>query len=94
MQILGEGEEDRMTRTLEKAGEIVNELFRAQKRFPPFASAHEALAVIREEYLEFETSVFHGTGFEAYTEAKQLAAMALRYMEDIGNSGRNKENPE
>lgn len=70
---------------------VINELQVAQKRFPPYQSAHEGAAVIREEYLEFEKAVYHGTGKEAYIEAKQLAAMALRYMVDINTRGRNIE---
>jgi hypothetical protein len=70
---------------------IAHELARAQRRFPPFASAHEGLAVIREEYLELERAIFHGTGSEAQTEAVQLAAMAARYVVDIGDRGRNQE---
>jgi hypothetical protein len=71
--------------------EVIEELQRAQRRFPALQSAHEGLAVIREEYLELEGEVFHGSASAAYEEAKQLAAMALRYMVDIGNQGRNVE---
>lgn len=70
---------------------VRSELTRARARFGPFASAHEGLAVIREEYLEFERAVFHGDGAEALTEAVQLAAMATRYIVDIGSAGRNAE---
>lgn len=83
-----------MTADPERALAAVNsELARAMRRFAPFASAHEALAVIREEYLEFEREVFHGTGADALTEAMQLAAMAVRYIVDIGDRGRNPEAP-
>ena len=67
------------------------ELIRARRRFAPFASAHEGIAVIREEYLELERAVFHGTGEEALEEAVQLSAMAARYVIDIGARGRNPE---
>jgi hypothetical protein len=70
---------------------VGEELQVAQRRFPPFASAHEGLAVVREEYLEFERAVFHGTGDEAWREAIHLAAMAARYVADIGTRGRNPE---
>lgn len=70
---------------------VIEELQKAQKRFPKFASAHEGLAVIREEYKEFEFEVFHGSGEKALNEAIQLAAMATRYILDIGSRGRNNE---
>lgn len=71
--------------------EVAIELMRAQARFAPFASAHEGLAVIREEYLELEREIFHGEGEKARAEAVQLAAMATRYLIDIGSRGRNAE---
>lgn len=70
---------------------VLRELQRARRRFEPFHSAHEGLAIIREEYREFEEAVFHGTGEEALDEAVQLAAMALRYVVDIGKRGRTSE---
>lgn len=75
--------------TLEAFGRVTHELFRAFERFPAFQSAHEGLAIIREEYLELERAIFHGTGEEALTEAIQLAAMATRYIVDVGSRGRN-----
>ena len=69
------------------------ELERAMQQFAPFASAHEGLAVIREEYLELERAVFHGSGVDAFDEAVQLAAMAVRYLVDVGTRGRNPEVP-
>lgn len=68
---------------------VASELARAQDRFPAFASAHEGVAVIREEYIEFEKEVFWGDGDAALVEAVQLAAMALRYIIEIGSRGRN-----
>lgn len=80
-----------MTTNREEMYLVITELQRAQGRFPPYQSAHEGLAVIREEYLEFEQAVFHGSGEDAYIEAMQLAAMSLRYMVDIEQKGRNTE---
>lgn len=71
--------------------QVERELNRAMRRFPPYQSAHEGIAVIREEYLELEREIFHGSGEKAYVEAIQLAAMATRYLVDIGTRGRNKE---
>ena len=78
---VGSREERALTR-------VGSELLRAQSRFAPFQSAHEGLAVILEEYREFEHEVFHGSGDAAYDEAVQLAAMAVRYMLDIGRRAR------
>lgn len=69
--------------------EVLHELTRARERFSPYASAHEGLAVIREEYLELEDAIFHGSGADAYYEALQLAAVAVRYCVDIGTRGRS-----
>ena len=60
---------------------ITKELERANKKFPPFNSAHEGIAVIREEYLELEYEIFHGTEDNAFEEAIQLAAMACKLLE-------------
>ena len=55
--------------------------------FPKFSSPHEGLAVIREEYLELEQEVFkqhNQRTIEALRkEARQVAAMALRFMVDL-----------
>lgn len=68
---------------------IVNELRSATRAFGPFASGHEGIAVIREEYKELEREVFHGPKDKTARrcrmreEATQLAAMALRFMVDV-----------
>jgi hypothetical protein len=72
---------------------VVFELCRASKKFGAFNTAHEGLAVIREEYLELEDEVFdrskHGTATPEVKvarmkhEAIQLAAMAVRFMLDV-----------
>jgi Ser/Thr protein kinase RdoA (MazF antagonist) len=71
---------DKMTRVV---GEVMAEFAKASNRFENFHSAHEGLAVIREEYLELEDEVFHGNPVARYKEAKQLAAMAIRFMVDL-----------
>jgi hypothetical protein len=68
--------------------EVADELRRATDKFGPFASAHEGLAVIEEEFLEFRSAVFWGVDqrgrpCDPRSEAIQLAAMALRYLRDI-----------
>ena len=62
--------------------EVEAELTRATGIFGPFASAHEGIAVIREEYLELEEAVFTNMGHHARKEAIQLAAMAVRFLVD------------
>ncbi len=68
-----------------------NELLIASERFGTFGNAHEGIAVIREEYLELEHEVFHGSPENAFDEAIQLAAMALRFMVDISLSKRGED---
>ena len=63
--------------------EAMAELHRAEGKFAPFNSAHEGLAVLREEYLELEKEVFWGTPQRQREEAIQVAAMALRFVNDI-----------
>lgn len=69
--------------------EVGAELERAQRRFGRFASAHEGIAVIREEYRELEDEVFANKRLpDEYRaamrkEAVQLSAMALRLIVEI-----------
>ena len=65
--------------------EIHRELSFAMKNNPPFNSAHEGYAVLLEEVDELWQDIKADKGYqrEAYLEAKQIAAMALRYMIDI-----------
>ena len=77
-------DEDKLDAVLE---EVIIEYVEATKNFGKFASPHEGLAIIEEEFLEFREAVFwphkEHTG-DARHEAKQLAAMAIRYMVEIG----------
>lgn len=69
--------------TSEQAFDLVlQELFDATNKFGPFASTHEGIAVIREEYLELEKEVFWGSADKQQREAVQLAAMAIRFLID------------
>jgi hypothetical protein len=69
--------------------QIKEELLKATAKFGPFASAHEGYAVIKEEVDELWDDVKANLGYgpSAYTEAKQVAAMAARFMVDIGSRG-------
>ena len=59
--------------------EVFVELNRANSIHPAtFNSSNEAAGVIREEYLEAETELFHGDPERARTELIQLAAMAVK----------------
>lgn len=62
------------------------ELERAVSRFDSFHSPHEGWAVIKEEMDELWEHVRSNTGTErgAMVEAMQIAAMALRYIYDLG----------
>jgi hypothetical protein len=66
---------------------IQDETVRASKIFSPFASRHEGLAVIEEEFLEFRSAVFWGVDSKGnpsdpVDEAIQLGAMAVRFLVD------------
>lgn len=69
--------------------QVVDEYIAATAKFGMFRSRHEGVAIIEEEFLEFRDAAFWPHKLkpgddDAYTEAKQLAAMAIRYMVDIG----------
>lgn len=65
------------------------ELARARAKFPAFNSAHEGYAVLLEEVEELKNEVFwgpskpYGRAALMRAEAIQVAAMALRFIEDI-----------
>jgi hypothetical protein len=64
------------------------ELTRARAKFEPFNSPHEGWAVIYEEAVkELGDHVWANTGStpEAFWEAIQTAAMALRYAYDLSD---------
>jgi hypothetical protein len=70
---------------------VSSELDLAQETFPPFNSPHEGYAVLKEEVDELWNAVKalpSGTakvepGQEIEYEAKQVAAMALRFLIDL-----------
>src|SRR4051812_30066235 len=77
------------TTPLDRALERVSaELQTALVRFPRLNSPHEGLAVIWEEFEELKAHVWANTGGSALAigEAKQIAAMALRYMLELDES--------
>lgn len=63
--------------------EVAAEYSRALAKYGPFNSTHEGLAVLWEEFEELKAAVFTNAPIEAQREeAKQVAAMALRFMVD------------
>lgn len=67
---------------------MMAEFERARKLFGPFENGHEAIAVIREEYLEIEKFVFGKNQTEeevenALKECTQLAAMAMAFAVEL-----------
>jgi len=66
--------------------QIHDEYTFASKKYGSFTSTHEGIAVIREEYLELEREVFKKQSEydmdEMIKEARQLGAMALRFLVD------------
>lgn len=68
---------------------VIAELGRAQAKFEPIASGHEAIGVVGEEWDEFELAIkwgvdHRGRPADPRVEAIQLAAMAIRYLYDVG----------
>lgn len=64
---------------------VESELNRATDKFAPFNNPHEAYAVILEELDELwdEIKANRGRSADAFNEARQIAAMAVRYMIDL-----------
>lgn len=67
---------------------IRDEVVLAYGKFKPFNSPHEGYAVILEELDELWDEVKGNTGRHesARVEARQIAAMAVRYMLDVARA--------
>lgn len=67
---------------------VEKEVLHASMKHPPMHSLHEALGVIREEYIEFEEEVFkkaeNRRPQDVAMELRQIAAMAVRAAVDLG----------
>jgi len=74
--------------------EVEGELYTAVGKFPPMRSAHEAYAIIHEETDELWDAVKGNKGdgsLEAQRkEAIQVAAMAIRFVLDISDKGKHR----
>ena len=72
---------------IKELNEVEDEINWAIKHYEKFHSAHEGFAIIEEEYLELRKEVFKKQSIRSTVkmrkEAKQLAAMAARFMFDI-----------
>lgn len=63
--------------------EVALEYFTAISKFPPMKSPHEGAAIIQEEWDElWEEIKKQQTADKMREEAKQVAAMAIRFMVD------------
>jgi hypothetical protein len=83
---------ERQISGIRAASRVITEYDRAVRENGPFASAHEAIAVIQEEFEELKAEVFKKPARRSrermYTEAMQLGAMALRFMVEIAKEER------
>jgi hypothetical protein len=66
---------------------VETEYSHATRCYGAFKSAHEGFAIIMEEYEELKAEVFKKQAYRheglMIKEAKQLAAMAIRFLVDI-----------
>jgi hypothetical protein len=70
------------------ACQVEDELAKAQRKFPPFNSAHEGWAIIKEELDELwevvrQNQATPGRAERLKQEAIQVAAMAMRFIHDL-----------
>lgn len=74
-----------MSQLEDKAKAIINEYSLAATRFPPFHSAHEGFAIIKEELDELWdiVRISGSTPDDWALEAIQVGAMALRFLVDL-----------
>lgn len=59
---------------------IIEEVQRAEAKHPNWDGIRHGHSVIEEEYIEFRDAVFADDHEQAFKEAVQLGAMALRYI--------------
>jgi hypothetical protein len=67
--------------------EVLSELISARKKFPAFRSAHEGYAILLEEIDELWDEIKgpddSRQNARTRSEAIQVAAMAIRFIEDV-----------
>ena len=67
--------------TNEQAAKLItDEVERAEAKHPKWDGIRHGHSVIEEEYTEFRDAVFADDHDQAFREAVQLGAMALRYI--------------
>ncbi len=64
---------------------VKDEFEQATSKHSSFASTHEGAAVLREEYEELWDDVKANRPGDARAEAVQVAAMAVRFIFDVGD---------
>jgi transposase-like protein len=79
----GAGRAVRQERFIAALREVIEELSRARRQYPPMHSAHEGWAVIYEEVCELWEAVRQGDRPQQRLEGVQVAAMALRLLIDV-----------
>lgn len=68
---------------------ITDEVERSETKHPHWDGIRHGHSVIEEEYIEFRDAVFRDDHDQAFREAVQLGAMALRYIKNHApSSGR------
>lgn len=63
---------------------VIREYGRAVQRYGVFGNAHEGLGVLLEEWTELVEAVRSNDPTRMLKEAEQVAAMAVRFLVDVG----------
>lgn len=66
---------------------ILEEIREAEERYGAFASTHEALGVLTEEYQELIEAIRKNDAYAVITEAIQIAAVCARLADQAESSG-------
>lgn len=65
--------------------DVLDEYKNAVGKYNSFHSAHEGYAVLKEEVDELWDAIKENDHVHSLREARQVAAMALRYLVDVSN---------
>lgn len=65
--------------------DVCCEAQRSRTKYGPYASAHEAMGVLDEEYMELRRAIHANDADAIHAEALQISAVAMRLCEEIGN---------
>jgi ATP-dependent Clp protease ATP-binding subunit ClpA len=84
LKIFGNKDKSMPTDIQDTVNAIIKEYNSATSKFKSFHNLHEAIAVIREEYLELEQAIFtNKSNKEIQEETIQVAAMCVRLLQDF-----------